>query len=114
MGMRGEGARVLWIPNKEVILAGKRPQACPQRVAREGVTPPNSKLKPYEFSRSEETAPVNDSVVRANQDSSSGEWEPFVMLSVVIEEGFRPTYTRSPTREVDRFTSRSRRARGTK
>jgi transposase len=57
---------------------------------------------------------VDGSVVRAHQDASGGKGGSDAMLWATLEEVFRRSSTPSSTPKGARFTSRSRRAKGTK
>ena len=57
---------------------------------------------------------VDGSVVRAHQDASGGKGGSNAMLWAALEEAFQPRSTPSSIPTVDRSTSRSRRAKGTK
>jgi transposase len=57
---------------------------------------------------------VDGSVVRAHQDASGGKGGSNSMLWDALEEAFQQSSTPSSTPKVDRSTSRSRRASGTR
>jgi len=71
-------------------------------------------FKALQFELDEEGSIVDGSVVRAHQDAAGGKGGFREMLWGVLEEVFQPRSTRSSTREVGPYTSRSPRDKGTK